>query len=236
VTLATEGVMTFDVNNNTMSGANGSAVTLQKASTGNPVTDTGTLLNGKFDNNTIGVSGVTDSGSKTGNGLFWSFAGGGTIDLLVRNNIIQQYHGNGGIYADNTGGSYTVNTTITGNTVRQPGAGAFAGLALTAGAQNPGGNPGNGDQIHVCAIIGGAGALENDFSTGDPSNANDIIIGGGASGGSQMRLPGESAANEAQLQAFVLANNNVAGTTVTAYEDPPATFSSTFTGTGTSCP
>jgi hypothetical protein len=185
-------------------------------------------MTGHFNNNTIGASGVVDSGSKTANGMFWSFAGGGTITLEVANNTIQQYHGNAGIFADNTGGSYTVNANITGNTIRQPGTGAFAGIALTAGAVS------TTDTINVCANVTG-----NDASTGDPANANDIIVGGGASGNSHMRFPGltpsgTEATRQAQVQSFVLANNNFAGTVVSAFTDN--TFTNTFVAGGAACP
>jgi hypothetical protein len=217
MTLATQGVMTFDVSNNSMRDANGSAVTMQKASAG-------TSMTGHFNNNTIGVTGVVDSGSKTGNGIFWSFAGGGTINLEVSGNTILQYHGNAGLYADNTGGSYAVIANVTNNVIAEPGAGAFAGIAMTAGG------PVSSDTITVCANITG-----NDASAGDPSNANDIILGGGASGSSFLTLPGlvptgTEAQRQTQVQNFVLANNNFAGTVVSAYVDAPATFASTFKG------
>jgi hypothetical protein len=216
MTLATNGVMRFNVSNNTFSGADGSAITMQMA-------NAATSLDGTFDSNTIGTSGVTDSGSRTGNGIFTSFAGAGTVTLALTNNTIQQYHGNAGIFADNTGGSYPVNITITGNTVRQPGAGAFAGLALTNGS------PGSIDTTNVFAKISG-----NDFSTGDPANANDIIVGasGSAAATHTFTLSGATAADVASLaaiQTFLKNSNNLNGasaaTAVTAYTDPPVTVS-----------
>jgi len=215
LTLATQGSMTFDVSGNTMSGADGSAITLQKALAG-------TLLSGSISNNTIGQTGVSGSGSKSGNGLFGSFAGSGGIRLAITNNVIRQYLGNAGMYFDNTDGSYTADFTITGNTVAEPGAAAFAGLALTSGA------PSSGDTIQVCAAITG-----NDFSSGDPLDSNDVIVGGGASGASSIRLPGYAGSTLAAVETFIKGNNLNAGTTATvAYSDPgPATI---FTG-GASC-
>jgi hypothetical protein len=109
-----------------------------------------------------------------------SAAGAGTTTLAITNNIIQDYSGNAGMYFDNTGGSYTVNMTITGNIVRQPGSSAFAGLALTNGS------PTSTDTVNVFASISG-----NDFSAGDPFNSNDIIVGasGANSGSHTFRLP-----------------------------------------------
>ncbi|MGE4070425.1 MAG: Ig-like domain-containing protein [Lysobacterales bacterium] len=220
MTFATQGSYTFNASNNTFRDANGSAITLFKASAG-------TLLSGTFANNTIGVSGVANSGSATGNGIFLSAAGSGTITLAITNNQIRRYSGNAAIFADNTGGNYTVNLTATGNVAAEPGGGAFAGLALTAGA------PASSDAVAVCAQLGGAGALRNDFSAGDPANANDIILGV-STGGSSMRLPGYAGASLAAVQTFVFNNNNFAGTAVTAYIDPPATAAN-FTG-GAACP
>jgi hypothetical protein len=212
MTLATNGAMRFNVSNNTFSGADGSAITIQMA-------NAATSLDGTFDSNTIGTSGVAGSGSRTGNGIFTSFAG--TVTLAITNNTIQQYNGNAGIFADNTGGSYPVNITITGNTVRQPGPNAFAGLALTNGA------PGSTDTTNVFAKISG-----NDFSTGDPANANDIIVGasGSAAGTHTFTLSGATAADVASLtaiQTFLQNSNNLNGasatTAVTAYTDAPVT-------------
>jgi hypothetical protein len=217
LTLATQGSMTFNVDGNTLSGADGSGITLQKATSG-------TLLSGKINNNQIGQTGVSSSGSKSGNGLFGSFDGTGTIALTITNNSILRYAGNAGMYFDNTSGSYTANFTITGNTVAEPESAAFAGLALTAGA------PSSGDTIHVCADI-----KSNDMSAGDPTNANDIIVGGGASGGSFLNLPGYggSAGSTAAVQSFINGNNlNPGSTAVSAYIDGGLPF----TGTGTSCP
>ena len=232
MTIASAGTLTFNVSNNTMRDANGSAVTMQLAA---PLAGSNEFrsLSGTFNSNTIGAAGVVHSGSKTGNGVFFSFADNATAPkslatVAITNNIIRNYTGNAAIFADNTGGSYDVNAIISNNTAAEPGPGAFAGLALAAGA------PASADDIDVCASI-----LNNNFSAGDPANANDIIVGGGASGASSIRLPGLVPAGtelqrQTQVQAFILANNNVAGTVVSAFVDAPATFASTFIG-GAAC-
>lgn len=219
-TLATQGAYTFNTSSNSFRNANGSGITLHKASAG-------TALSGTFSSNTIGVTGIAGSGSATGNGLFFSFTGGGTITSALANNQIRNYGGNAGIYDDNTDGTYAVNLTMTGNTATEPGSSAFAGLALTAGA------PGSSDNIDVCAQIGGAGALSNNFSTGDPTDSNDIILGV-STGASSMRLPGYAGSTLANVETFVFGNNNFSGTAVVAYVDPPATAAN-FSG-GAACP
>jgi hypothetical protein len=229
VTLATEGVMTFVVDNNTMQGADGSAVTFQKASTGVPATDALTSLTGKFTNNIVGVAGVVDSASKSGNGLFLSAAGAGTIGLTITGNDIRNWHNNGGMFFDNTGGSYTANFTIQSNTIAEPGMGSFTDLAITNGGNL------SSDTVNVCAAIGGAGALKNSFQ--GLAGVADIYLGSsGNNGGHAFNLPGYAgASNLANVDAFVTGNNTLVGSlTVQAYDDNGG--QGAFTGTGTSCP
>jgi hypothetical protein len=218
MTLATQGTMTFLVDGNQMSGADGSALTLFKATEG-------ALMSGKVASNTIGTSGVAESGSRTAHGIFVVGAGTGTLGLTITGNTIRQYDG-AGIYADNTDGSYTANFTITGNTTAEPDANAFAGLVLTNGA------PGSGDTVKVCAKVS-----SNDFSTGDPGNSADILVGvSGAAAGHTFNLPGYTGSTLANVQTFLAnANLNSSATAVSAYADSPAPVSA-FTGIGTSCP
>ena len=111
--LASKGTMTTHVTNNTMRDANGSAVTLFKAAA-----DPGAApsMSTYFANNTIGVAGVADSGSKSGNGVFVSAGGTGTMSYTIANNVIRHIHGNAHLRGQH-GGSYTANFTITGNTL-----------------------------------------------------------------------------------------------------------------------
>ena len=222
--LATAGTMTFHVTGNTMRDANGSAVTLFKASAtlGTP------SMSGFFSGNTIGVAGVANSGSASGNGIFVSAAGTGTMSYTITNNTINQIAGNGHIYADNTGGSYTANFTITGNTLGTPGAGWFAGIAVTNGS------PTSGDTINVCAKIGGATVPEkNTLNLG--GNLGVIVGSSGAAAGHTFNLPGYAGgASAANIKTFLSGNNSGAFTT-DAYADAPATLAA-FTGTGVSCP
>jgi hypothetical protein len=224
LTLATAGVMTFNVDGNTMRDAHGSAVTLFKgAGAGVPTSS------GRFTNNTIGVAAVLDSGSRSGNGIFVSADGTGTMSYTINNNAIHQIHGNAHIYADNTGGSYTANFTIEGNTLDTPVLPFwFGGILLSNGA------PASGDTVNVCAKIGGAGALANVLNLG--GNLGIFVAASGVGpGGHTFNLPGYAGgANLANVQAFLQANNAGAFTT-TAIVDPPATAAA-FTGVGTTCP
>jgi large repetitive protein len=218
--LSSQGIMTYNADGNTMRDADGSAVTLFKAAAG-------TSHSGRFTNNTIGVSAVADSGSKSGNGIYVVGAGIGTLAATINNNAVHQIAGNSHIYADNTGGSYTANFTIEGNTLDTPGAGIFAGIAITNGS------PSSADTVNVCAKIGGATALRNTLNLG---GGLGIIVGAsGAAAGHAFNLPTFAvAANASNIQGFLAANNTGSFTT-NAYVDAPATFSA-FTGTGTTCP
>ena len=229
MTIATAGTLTFNASGNTMTGANGSAITLQMAA---PLlgSTAARSLSGTLNNNTIGSAATLNSGSATANGIFLSLADNktapkGAATIAITNNQIHQYKGNAGIYADNTGGDYNVNLTITGNVTDTPGTNAFAGLALAAGA------PLTTDDIDVCASVTG-----NNFSTGDPSNSNDIILGVSGTA-SSIRLPGYSGTTTAQVANFVDGNNlNSATTATTAYDDNGnGSTAPSFSGGATPC-
>ncbi len=222
LTLASQGVMTFVVDANSMQGADGSAMTLQKA-------NLGTSFTGRVTNNTMGVTGVANSASKSGNGMFLSAAGAGTIGLTITGNQIRNWKGNAAMFFDNTGGSYTANFTILGNTLAEPGVNSFATLALTNGGNL------TSDTVNVCAVIGGAGASKNVFS--GAAGLADVYLGSsGQNGGHTFNLPGYvGPSNLANVAAFATANNTLSGgATVQAYDDNGGQGS--FTGVGGSCP
>jgi hypothetical protein len=212
--LSTNGSMTYVIDSNTLRDANGAAITLGKFSSG-------TLLSGRVTNNTIGVAAIANSGSVTGNGIMTSAAGGGTISFTITGNVIHQIAGNSHIWADNTGGSYAANFTITGNTFDTPGAGFFAGIAMTNGA------PSSGDTTNVCAVITG-----NTFNL---TGGLGVIVGSsGQGGGHTFNLPGYAGgANLTNVENFIQ-GNNTGSFTVNAYADAPATAAA-FTGVGTGC-
>jgi hypothetical protein len=101
ITIAGFSSTTFNISNNSLRDANGSAITLQMGAPGAGST-VATALSGTIHNNTIGVNGVPDSGSVSGNGIFFSFADNttapkGQVNLAVTNNIVRNYSGNAGI-------------------------------------------------------------------------------------------------------------------------------------------
>lgn len=223
LTLATQGVMTFVADSNSMRDADGSTVTLQKASAG-------TSLTGKFTNNTLGVTGIANSASKSGNGIFLSCAGAGTIGLTITGNSIRNWHGNAAMFFDNTGGSYTANFTIMGNTMAEPGARSFGSMAITNGGNL------TSDTVNVCATIGGSTVALKNTITGTAALMDLYLGSSGQNGGHTFNLPGYAgASNLVNVQNFVTGNNTFSGgAAVSAYDDNGGQGS--FTGVGGSCP
>jgi hypothetical protein len=222
------------ITQNTFRDAVGSGLLLLK--TTGPSTQTGT-----FADNTIGVSGLANSGSAEGDALKLQTAGQGTMTWSVTGNQIHGYNNNG-IDVEAGGGataqSGALNTTITGNTIDQPGNTAGTLTVPKNGIQLNIGTVPN-DTYQACAVIGGAGALANSLAS---SGADGVpAVGGGQDvrlrqrQSTTIRLPGYQLApsDTAAVQGFVAANNPLGG---------PAVIASTsgsgggFTGTGTSCP
>jgi len=165
-------------------------------------------------NNSVGVSGVNDSGSgPAASALNVDSQGTGSFTLLLRNNSVFHYD-EAGIRLNDVDGSSTFNAVVVGNTVSQPEPTAFSGLYVVAGA-----DPGtDGSQITNLQLGGGAG-FTNNFSAGDPANAADVFLQNSAG---QLRLSqGNSSSGSVPT---VFANNNpAAGTTfVTTDPGPPA--------------
>jgi hypothetical protein len=125
------GTETFDINSNHFDSAN--AVQAQGGVIINAALGTATAT-GYFRNNTIGTSGVANSGS-SGNdpGLDVESNGGGDLTIVVDNNQMYQWGSNGAgflLQAGATSGNPTsVNATVTNNTIAQPGTFAVANTA-----------------------------------------------------------------------------------------------------------
>ena len=81
---------------------------------------------GTIANNTVGVTGVSGSGSADGSGIFVLAGGTGTYTASITGNQVRQY-GDHGIFAQADGpgvvGNAAMNLTVTGNTVTEPAAG-----------------------------------------------------------------------------------------------------------------
>jgi hypothetical protein len=231
----TSGNTTMSITGNTFRDAVGPGVLIVK--TTGTSTQTGT-----FSGNTIGVAGVANSGSAEGSALKLQTAGQGTLTWSVTNNQIRGYNNNGiEVLAGGgaTAQSGTVNTTITGNTVDQPGNTPGTLSILKQGVHfNIGTVP--GDTYQACAVIGGAGALANNISTsgadGVPATGINVDVRLRQRQSTTIRLPGYagSATDTTAVQNFVNANNDAGTSTLAQTNSPPG---GGFTGgTPATCP
>ena len=163
------GDLTYDIDTNTLRGAKGSAIVVNKAFGVAPGDGTAT---GKIRNNTIGVSGVANSGSSEGSGIHVGLLARGVHTTLIDNNKIYRYT-NHGIFLQAGGSAQSVtlvahdgdlNATIQNNIIAEPNApgGGLAqnGIHLNSGTNSGGGN----DNYDVCLAFSantltGSGAL-----------------------------------------------------------------------------
>ncbi len=170
--------VTFDLNGNTLTqgdGVSAAASSVGRILTAGMINGAGTFF-GKIRNNTFGTSGVAHTGGGNGADAIGFFAGGnngsdGGSRLLVEDNTIQQY-GQTGIQIGATAGNATIDATILGNTISEPGSAAFAGIWGYAGS--------NGTDTNVLNIvIGSAGtaADKNTLTDSDPNDSLDVLLG-----------------------------------------------------------
>ena len=231
------GTTTMNITNNTFRNAVGAAVLVYKAAGAS-------TLSGTFDGNTIGVLNDANSGSKEGSALKLQNVGQGTLTWAVTNNQIRGYN-NHGIEVQGGGGatatSGNINTTITGNTIAQPGDNPDVegipknGIHFNIGVQT-------GDTFAACAVLGGAGALANTISSsgkegvGVPNSYNDFRLRQRQL--TSFRLPGYTDANNdnAKVVNFVVGRNSVGGTPIGQATNTVASGGGGFTGSGTTCP
>jgi hypothetical protein len=110
-------------------------------------TSGGGTVSGTVDANTIGTATTANSGSK-GNDIGIFAEGTVTETLAIANNTLFQYDNEAGINFLDRQGNPTMNLTITGNTIADPGTFGTWGLLGEAGAET-------GDAGTVCAAISG---------------------------------------------------------------------------------
>ena len=150
---------------------------------------------GKFVNNTVGVSGIPFSGAGNAADALRLFASGssgtsrvtGTTHTryLVQGNTIQRY-GEVGIQFNARQGNAIMDATAFGNVIREPGSiagGAFAGIWANAGALSS-------DTNVLNLAIGDANvaANKNTLQDSDPNNYDDVFIDSGTCGGCASQI------------------------------------------------
>ncbi len=232
----TSGATTMNITGNTFRDAVGPGVLIVKA-TG------ASVQTGTFSNNTIGVSGAANSGSAEGSALKLQTVGQGTLGWTVTNNQIYGYNNNGiEVLAGGSASaqSGTVNMTITGNTIAEPGntAGTL-GIPKNGIHLNIGTVP--GDTYSACAAIGGAGALQNNVFNGGADASPPV--GGGQDirirqrQNTTVRLPNYAGAANADTAAqnFLVANNSSGGVPTAITSNTSGSGGGGFTGGAAPC-
>ncbi len=231
--------VTMSISGNSFRDAIGAAVLIVKS------TGAGTL-NGTFANNSIGVAGIANSGSSEGSALKLQTVGQGTMSWQVTSNQIRGYN-NYGIEVLAGGGatpqSGVISTTVTGNTIAEPGNTAGTeGIAKNAIHYNIGTVV--GDTYQACALIGGAGALMNNIYLGGkdavpPTGFGDLDFRIRARrAGVNINMPGYAgptgvgAATDAAINAYLVPLNSAGGGPVGGVHG----LTGSFSGTGITCP
>jgi hypothetical protein len=220
ITMSTDGGShtNYTIANNTITGSVSNAITSEFLKNS---TASGTLT-GKIDANAIGAAGVIDSGSSQFSGIAPYSEGRGTQTTAITNNTIRQYANFAGIDGRiRDGASPTLNLTITGNTLANPGTFATNGLFVSAGAATTDGGT-------ICAGISG-----NTLAGSAANGATDFRLR--QRFGTTVKLPGYAGTpgNTAAVVSFVQGNNPGAetGSATVAF---PATGGG-FVG-GAACP
>ena len=186
----------FTISSNNIQGAVANAIAVAPGAASVPAGVTSGTISG----NTIGTAATLDSGSAQAAGIAAYTDGDGTHTVRIENNQIRQWSGFAGIDILLRDGSPTMNATITGNTVANPGTFGGNGLLVTAGAITT-------DAGTFCGAITG-----------------NTLGGSGGSGTTDFRLRqrflttfrlpgyGGAAGDTAAVVAFVQGNNTGAET------------------------
>lgn len=202
--------VTFDLDSNTFRQGTGltASASAGRILTAGMASGSGTFY-GKITNNTFGASGVAHSGGGDATDTLGLFATGnngthGGTRYLVQNNTIQDY-GQSGIQIGATSGNASIDATILGNTIREPGSiagGAFAGIWAYTGDGVASSN------VLNIAIGGQTVAEKNKLTDSDPNDATDILLDNSISAGTTLNLFRNGSAG-ADANA-VLTDDNVA--------------------------
>ena len=194
----TDSLVTFNIDGNSFrQGSVGAppALNVGRLMTAGMVSGAG-KFDGKFTNNTVGVTGVAFSGGGNGADGIGIFASGnkaattrgtGTTDsrFLIQGNTFKHY-GQTGVQISAVQGNSTLDATVIGNTMNEPGSaagGAFAAIWVNAGALPP-------DTNTVNVAIGSATVPgnKNTMQDSDPNNATDVFLDRNSCGGCAAQL------------------------------------------------
>jgi hypothetical protein len=204
------GVAYFDTLNNTAMTKAGLQAIDYFVSTGSTASGQITAI---IQGNTIGTSGVAGSACNRAvtlggcDGMTIDKDGAGSLSLRIQGNTIQQVETNG--INLTTTQSNTLNASIIGNTIREPGfTGAGANSQGNALLFNVG--PNSGSTTTACLNIGGAGAQNVISDTASKTwdiNGSTAAIFLNTKNGTTTRLPGMAGSGAAAAQTFITGNN-----------------------------
>jgi hypothetical protein len=187
----TKGPLTTKITNNVATFNQTAPFAVARSTGGNSLTEA------TITGNTVGTSGVPNSGATCGggcNGINVTVSGTNVFNLLISNNSIHQVDAIGIRVIANQGSS-ALNSTITNNVIDQPVAGALFGINVQSGSLTA-------DTTAVCAGITG-----NVVSGGW---ATDIFVRN-VSAGSTFSLPGYAglSTDTTAVANFLIANNTI---------------------------
>jgi hypothetical protein len=191
--------VTFTIANNNIQQAFDDAVNLNLGT----ATTAAASLVGTISNNTIGTAAEADSGSESSNTITVTSNGAGTTTVAVTGNVLRQYGNGHGIFLDNKEGSSTLNATVSGNDINNPGTFAINGIHVNAGATA--GPP--VDSGVTCAAITGNTVTNAGLATADIRLRQRF--------NTTIRLPGYAggASDTTAVNTFVAGNNGGAEVT-----------------------
>jgi hypothetical protein len=160
---------------------------------------TSVTLSGTISGNTVG----TPTTAGAGNDIGIYAEGTGTETLAITNNSLFQYADDAGINFLDREGSPTMNLTITGNTIADPGTFGSWGLLGQAGAET-------GDAGKVCAAISG-----NSLKGSAAQNQGGADIELDQEFATTIELPGYNGGSQDTnaVVTFLTANNNTGNDT-----------------------
>jgi VCBS repeat-containing protein len=183
--------LTFTIDNNNVQQAFDEAINLNL---GTASTAAASLI-GTISNNIVGTAADVDSGSESGTGINVTSNGAGTTTVAVTGNQVRQYANPYGILLNHKEGSSTMNATVTGNTVANPGTFAINGIRADSGATT-------GDSGTMCVAATG-----NSVAGSGPGVDTDIRLRQRFN--TTIRLPGYGGANSdaTAVNSFVAGNN-----------------------------
>ncbi|MBE1205073.1 inverse autotransporter beta domain-containing protein [Aminobacter carboxidus] len=161
------GTVNYDIDNNSINGAIGSAITVNLGTS-----SAAALFNGFIRNNDIGTVGVTNSGSTQAFGIAVEAHGNGTHTVAVTNNLVVEAFDRAMNVVANDGNG-VLNLTVQSNQLSSNAAGREA-FNLVAGGADPN-IFGLRDSHTVRLNLGGAGALENTFVHGSGVTRDFLI-------------------------------------------------------------